>query len=584
VELRELWLTLQRWLWLILLGIAVSSGAAYVYSRRIPPTYQASSTLLVNQGQSPSTLDYGTLVTSQRVAQTDVELIRRRPVLDVAIQQLHLPYGPDALAKKITVSVVENTNLIEITATDHDPRLVRDIANAVAQAFIDYNRQDVGEQTSQAQQTIQQQLAQVQQQIADTALKLDLAKRANSSSVDVSLLQASLNQYQSTYSGLVAAEQSLTVSEGQAVNSVRIAEPAVLPQTPIGPNTQTNVLIAAFAGLAIALVIAFVYEYLDDTVKTSEDVTAAVGLPTLAAISRSHPELTERRVITPDDRSPFTEAYRVLRTNIEFAALANPPKTLLVTSANPGEGKTTTTANLAIVMAQTGRRVVVVDADLRRPMLQQVFNCISDKGLTTLLLNHQMPAEECLQETPYPNLRVLPSGPLPPNPAELLGSEAMIGVIERLLRTCDLVIFDSSPIQAVADPAILAAKVDAVVLIADAGNTRPGVLQRAVETISRANTRILGVALNKIDTRSRSYYYSYYRHYYSGYSHAHGQNGKSGKSNGKPDGKTVVAIGANGAVGDNSHVSSHHRRSSINLGILQALDGVRDRFNRRNHG
>ena len=269
MELRELWLTLQRWLWLILLGIAVSSSAAYVYTRRVPPTYQASATLLINQGPSPSTLDYNAFVTSQRVAQTDVELIRRRPVLDVAIQQLHLPYNSDDLAKKINVSVVVNTNLIEISATDNNPTRVRDIANAVAQAFIDYNRQDVGQQTADAEKTIQQQLTQVQQQISDTTLKLAQAKSTTNPSVDASLLQSSLNEYQTSYSSLIAAEQSLRVSEGQAVNAVRIAEPAAIPLAPIGPNVRTNVLVAAFAGLTLALVVAFVYEYLDDTVKTS---------------------------------------------------------------------------------------------------------------------------------------------------------------------------------------------------------------------------------------------------------------------------------------------------------------------------
>ena len=568
MELRELWLTLQRWLWLVLLGIAVSSGAAYVYTRRVPPTYQASATLLINQGPSPSTLDYNTLVTSQRVAQTDIELIRRRPVLDVAIQTLHLPYTSEELAKKVNVSVVVNTNLIEVTATDSNPTRVRDIANAVAQAFIDYNRQDVGQQTSDAEKTIQQQLTQVQQEISDTTLKLANAKNGNNPSIDVSLLQASLNEYQTSYSSLIAAEQSLRVSEGQAVNAVRIAEPAATPLAPIGPNLRTNVLIAGFAGMALALVVAFVYEYLDDTVKTSEDVTATVGLPTLAAISRTHQESAERRVMTPDDRSPYTEAYRVLRTNIDFAALASPPKTLLITSANPGEGKTTTTANLAIVIAQTGRRVAVVDADLRRPMLQHVFQCSSEKGLTTLLLNREMLADECLQATAHANLRVLTSGPLPPNPAELLGSAAMDSVLNRLLRSNDLVMFDSSPVQAVADPTILAAKVDAVVLIADARNTRPGVLKRAVETLARANPRILGVALNKIDTRSRGDYY-YYQHYYSnGDGHSPGHNGKA---------STTVGI-----ANANGHLSSQQHHSPGTSGVFQVMDGVRDLIGRRN--
>jgi len=219
-------------------------------------------------------------------------------------------------------------------------------------------------------------------------------------------------------------------------------------------------------------------------------------------------------------------------------------------------------------MAQTGRRVAVVDADLRRPMLQHVFQCSSEKGLTTLLLNREMPADECLQATAHANLRVLTSGPLPPNPAELLGSAAMDSVLNRLLRSNDLVMFDSSPVQAVADPTILAAKVDAVVLIADARNTRPGVLKRAVETLARANPRILGVALNKIDTRSRGDYY-YYQHYYSnGDGHSPGQNGKA---------STTVGI-----ANANGHLSGQQHRSTGTSGVFQVMDGVRDLIGRRN--
>lgn len=301
--------------------------------------------------------------------------------------------------------------------------------------------------------------------------------------------------------------------------SVSIVEPAATPVSPVRPRTTLNTLIGAFAALLIAAAVAAVYEYLDDTVKTAEDVEAATGLPTLGGVARFPKGSGTPRglVVGSAERSAAAEAYRVLRANLQFSTMD--AKALVVTSASPREGKTTTVANLAVAMAQTGMRVIVVDSDLRRPTLHQIFGLTNGAGLTNALLSREPHLSQFLQPTWIDNLAVLTSGPIPPNPSELLSSRRMDGVIEALRNEADLVLFDSPPTLAVADAPVLAAKLDGAIIVVDTGSTRAQVLHRAADALARSKTRILGAVLNKLSSRGHDYYYAY--NYYS----SNGTNG-----------------------------------------------------------
>lgn len=215
----------------------------------------------------------------------------------------------------------------------------------------------------------------------------------------------------------------------------------------------------------------------------------------------------EQLVTHFNPRSPVSEAYRQLRTNIQFSSLDRPLRTLLVTSTGPQEGKSTTLANLAVTVAQTGSSVLVVDCDLRRPTLQRIFGVRNDRGLTSMLLSDSLDVVPKLS-TDVPGLAVLPSGPLPPNPAELLASRRMTEVIERLTREAEMVIFDSPPVVAVTDAAVLASKLDGVLLVISSGKTKRDLAQRAKAMLEKVNARILGVVLNnvKYDTSLHHYF------------------------------------------------------------------------------
>ena len=218
-------------------------------------------------------------------------------------------------------------------------------------------------------------------------------------------------------------------------------------------------------------------------------------------------KLNELITIT-ESRSPISEAYRTLRTNLDFAGLDRALKTLVVTSAGVSEGKSTTLANLAIVSAQAGRRVILVDADLRRPSLHKVFGLANDTGLTTMMMDDASLASPPLMKTDVEGLSVLTSGPLPPNPAEVMGSRRMEQIIAALAERADQVLFDTPPVVAVTDAAVLATKVDGVVLVVSAGHTRRDHARTAVQRLQQINARLVGAVLTnvQVDTGLKGYY------------------------------------------------------------------------------
>jgi succinoglycan biosynthesis transport protein ExoP len=265
----------------------------------------------------------------------------------------------------------------------------------------------------------------------------------------------------------------------------------------------------------LALGIGFLVEYLDDTIKSPDDVNQALGLETLGIIGRRDNGGGEL-VITERPRSPVAEAYRALRTNVRFSSLDSPLRTLLVTSPGVTEGKSVTVANLATAMAQAGLKVVAVDGDLRRPRQHKLFALERSEGLTQSLLDGRVDGHLCAAEQ-VEGLSVLPSGELPPNPADLLGSQRMQGLLDDLAAQADVVIIDSPPLLPVTDAAVLAQHVDGVLLVVEAGRTRRGAAQHAVESLRQVNANVLGVVLNAVPRRrggGYSYYY-YYDQYYA---------------------------------------------------------------------
>ncbi len=325
------------------------------------------------------------------------------------------------------------------------------------------------------------------------------------------------------------------INEAGQIGNVRIIDKALPPEDPIKPKKKINLLLGALLGLGFGLGMAFFVERLDNSLKSIEDVEAT-GLSILGSIpliksskdkkSKKEEEksedyqvkkITSNLVTHFEPKSPISEAYRTFRTNLQFARLDSPLKTILVTSSGPSEGKSTTVANLAITMSQMGTKTILIDSDLRRPVLHSIFNLQRAPGLTNYLAGN-VPWKEIVQETPIENLSLLTCGVLPPNPSELLGSKKMRMLLEELKEKYDMILFDSPPVIAVTDAAVLSTLLDGVVLVSSSGSTSREALSRAITLLENVKGRLIGGVLNKIKVESvyGSYHYYYYYHYYGG--------------------------------------------------------------------
>lgn len=325
-------------------------------------------------------------------------------------------------------------------------------------------------------------------------------------------------------------EQELAIANTQPDN-IKIPAPAEIPTSPEGPQRGRNVLIAFLVSLFAGIGLAFLLDYLDDSVKTSEDISRHLGLPTLALIphygnaerrkllpSASEASETPTQLVTLEERqSPMAEAYRHLRTSLLFSSAGKPPQSILITSSQPSEGKTTTAVNTAVTLAQADVDVIIIDCDLRRPRLHNYFGLENTKGLTNYLSGDRNTENLIKSCRDLPRLKVITSGPIPPNPAELLSSNEMRNLLQYLRGRYKHIIIDSPPAISFTDAAILSTIVDGVVIVAMAGKSSMHLMRRFKQRLGTLGARIYGVVLNGLKSGSMEYeyygssYYDYYR-------------------------------------------------------------------------
>ncbi len=536
MELRRYLSLLKKWGWLILLLTGLAAAGSYFYSQTIPPTYRSSAVLLVGQEQQSVNPTPSDIYISNNLAQAYALLVNQPSVLQAAAKELAWEGSWESLYFVVSANAPQGGQTINVTATSNNPQRAQAIANEIArqvilqspiskqQAAADKQRDFLTEQQTLTQSQIvlaQQQLANLSQQ---AALETD-PERLDELTTRISGLQSKIESWQRTYLSMG------TLLNSSAGKFLTVIAPAPVPSSPVSPNIPQNILFAALAGLVLAFGVVLLLEYLDDTIKNSEDVQRVLKLTTLGGIARIHPiRKPEDALITiKHPRSPTAEEYRTLRTNLRYAGIENPGGALLVTSANPGEGKTTTAANLAIAIAQSGKRVVLVEADMRRPSLHRLFNLKGDKGLSTLFLEDAPLLEEVLQPTDVEGLSLLSAGEQPPNPAEMLESKRMTNLLNTLREQSDMVVLDSPPLLVVTDANILASRCSGAILVVDSGRTRTEAARRVTEALTRSQVKILGIVLNRMSGRRGGYYNNYY--YYSSSKKFYGAN-----LNGKPNG------------------------------------------------
>ena len=419
-----------------LLVIGLSIGA--VTAITTPTRYSASTELFISAQTSSATPAELNLARTyaQQAASSYVAIISSSLVLQPVIDDLALDTTADALASQISASAATSSTAITLTVTDANPGQAARIANAVGDSF----------------------------------------------------------------TTVVAEHLERPIDTRPSIVRIDTLEAAQVPVTPAAPNIPLIVTLGALLGLAAGVGAAALRAVLDNRIRSIEDVERAVTIPILGGIAldphaREHP-----LAIAADPRDRRSEAFRALRTNVTFLAVGGDPAAFVITSAGPGEGKSTTAANLAIAFAETGSRVALLDADLRLPRVAEYFAIEGGIGLTEVLIG-RVAASDAMQRWGRGALFVLPSGMIPPNPAELLGSAAMTNLIAELKQAFDIIIIDAPPVGLVTDAAVLSRQADGAILVAAAGKTHTPRLTDAVSSIESVGAKALGVVVTMLPTK-----------------------------------------------------------------------------------
>ena len=445
MELREYVRILRRNWGIILAATLLGIAVALAWSLTRTPEYRAQSTVFVSSqaGGSIAELEQGASFAQSRVA-TYASLVSTPIVLDPAIEQLGLDEDAPDLAPRVQATTVPNTFLITITVTDTDPDRAADTANAVAASLA------------------------------------------------------------TTVETLESVDDDEPASSPVHLTPVRDALP---PDAPSSPNTRLNLLIGGLIGAALGIGGVVLRTVLDTRISGARDLAAVSDRPLLGTIPFEKRAKERPLVVQDDPLSVRAEAFRTLRTNLQFLDLDN-RSSFVITSSEPGEGKTTTLINLATVLADAGRRVAVVDADLRRPRVATHLGIEGGAGLTDVLIGRASP-EELLVPWRTRNLRVLPAGRIPPNPSELLDSTPMRALLADLEREFEIVLVDAPPLLAVTDAAVLAKATAGAIVVVAAGRTKSARLTAALETLQAVDARTAGLVLTMVPMRGPDAHHSY---------------------------------------------------------------------------
>ncbi|MEM7127358.1 MAG: Wzz/FepE/Etk N-terminal domain-containing protein [Chloroflexota bacterium] len=528
IELRNLIGAFRRMWWLIVGIVACAGLLGYLYSINQSPVYSASTTLIIGQPMRSPDLNRNQIQTSQELGLTYADIARRFPVLDGTVQALGLDMDWRTLRGQITVGLVRNTQLLEITVTALSPLVAEAIANEVANQLILFSPSNVTDQrNAETQEFVEERLANLQQKIQNGERRLkqltDLdfselsAEQILGAEEEEEALEKLITDWEANYSALLSSAQIPTNS----ASYLEVIEPAMASFTPIRPRTMLNTWVALVVGAILAVGLTLFLDHIDDSVHSGEDLRRAVDLPLLGQIV--HLSGRNRNGILQSKRDIYSrtaEDYRLLRSRMLLPNQhKRDAKTFLLASPGHGEGSSTTITNLGLVMAQAGLQTIIVDADLRYPKQHELLGLSNERGLTNLLCFPEMNVAGLLKRCPQaPNLQLLSAGILWEDqvfaggtlfltPTELLGTEKMKAVLGQLHERADVILIDGPPIVPYADTSVLSIWVDSVVLVTSLKRTKHAEVQQALLNLQQANADVIGVvarSANRLHFRSRN--------------------------------------------------------------------------------
>lgn len=517
---------LRRWVLFCLIPSILVFGAAYVRGKNVTPVYQTSATLYVQAASQSGSVPGSTDVyTSEQLLPTYSRMITLPVISDAIDRAVDRVYpGYDIAAHNLTVGnsnvalagSMPNTQLLDISVQDTVPARAKLATDAAANALIKKIVSIQHADFKGAGQALQRQLAQSEASIQSVSQRIAAYHGPDSG---LNSLKAQLSGYQSIYQTVLSSQEEFNVGRDTALNGIRVFSPAPVPTTPLPHSPLRGAILYLFLALLVTGGAVYTYGYLDDTLQTPEEVETVAGARILGTILRVDrgTSLFPTEQGESSSRGTLADAYRLVRTNLLALATEVPVRTVMVTSAAPEEGKSTTISNLARVLAESGKKVLLVDADLRRPSLHRIFRAEHNVGLVEAL--HDSEQEVRLEATDHANLSLLVSGSARSAPTDSLGSPRMKQLLPALQAKSEIVLLDSPPVLAVPDAAVMSMMVDGVVLVVDPSRTTRRDLRRTKDAIEGVGGTVLGVVVNRLSRASSPYYYYYYQYHY-GYSYS----------------------------------------------------------------
>jgi len=510
MEIRQVLDPLIKWWMLILVACMLAAVSSFIVVAQQPPIYHTRAALVIGRAVYELNPSGGEIGLASQLASYYADIAMREVVRDATMKALKLTWLPE-----YTALAVPNSQIIEITVTDTDPLRAQVVANELANQLIQQSPSNPDLQEQKRQDFIAEQLTLLETQIAETidetALKeaelgsLNSAREISQAQTDLTTLRQKLTTLQSNYATL------LNSSTGRASNSLSLLEPAALPLRPIGPNRLMFVLISMTIALVISGGAAFLIEYLDDTLQTPETISRLLKYPVVGYISKMDDDMKKGSVVLERPASLVAEAFRALKINLEYPNTNIGNKCLLVASVSKTEGKSIVASNLALSMALSGKKVILVDADLRRPSLHKYLDLPNEIGLSDILQG-KVSLDQALNQTHTQSFNVITAGSTVFNPVDYLDSEKMDLLLSELSRRWDIVVVDGPPIL-VTDTSVLATKIGTVLIVVGYGQTRKSQAVIAMKQLERVGANIIGVVLNKIPQSNQEYYRLYHYDY-----------------------------------------------------------------------
>ena len=504
MELRRVTIIIVRWWWLLVLSIAIGAGIGYAISRGQTPVYQATTTILVGESIRSSRVDRVDIQISEALIQTYVEIARRQPVLQGVVITLNLNESWQNLGRRVTINQIESTQIIEIGVEADSRELAQSIADEIVNQLILLSPSSSESAENQLTNSFnREQITNLQERIVNGQKRLAEIETAINNSISEFELTA-LQQEKTNLEGLIIEwernyTQLLTLTEPRRdPTRLTVVEPAHSGNRMIRPLVPLNTIVGGGVGMILALGLIFLLDFLDDTYRSLKDFPQSEEVNILGSIRRiKGKKLSDKIIAQLQPHSPITESYRIIRSRIRFKRGDNPARSIMVTSSMPEEGKSLTAANLAVVFAQANFKTVIVDADLRHPVLHELFEVENEAGLGDVLSSHAMRVEECIKNTPVDNLQILTSGKALPDPSGQLGSERMEEIIMDLKKIAEIVIFDSPPVLVFADAIALSRRIDGIIVVIKAGKSKRSAINQTLLDLQNANANLLGSIFNQ---------------------------------------------------------------------------------------